>query len=58
MICADCGADIIVTTDPGSLLETDHICPAGVLDEDVWLSGVTVFEVERLRRSKRMKGGK
>ena len=51
MICADCGADIIVTDAPGSLLETEHICPAGILDEDVWLSGVTVFD------NKRMKGG-
>lgn len=59
MTCADCGADIIVTDTPGSLLETEHDCPAGVwdrggcgiLDEDIWLSGVTVFEAKRLRRS-------
>ena len=56
MICADCGADIIVTDPPGRkaaeplCIETEHVCPAGILDEDVWLSGVTVFEASRIRK--------
>ena len=58
MTCADCGADIIVTADPGRkaaeplCIETEHICPGSISEDcaSLTLQGVTVFEGKRVRK--------
>ena len=64
MICADCGADIKVTVAPDQLLTTEHIClgsdriilASGLIArqvDEVELSGVTVFEANRMKKGEK-----